>query len=241
MAERCVKVGCPEVLRLALQDPCTGAPVPGTSNGVIIRCQRNTTLEKVVRDPEISEFVSDCGNVDRYVQDGYLQGFNLSFEVSSFSPETEALLNGEALIDSAGTNIGVFYESQGTSCSSTTPDPRFIAEAFFRVRQCDAGGSADYIRYVITGLRFNPSAIDKEGQINIMRFEGTSEPTLVNGLTSVNDGPFADLPAAVVTELGTHAGDFTPGFWFVDNTDPTAGAPLAANTCYTTEVPVAAP
>ena len=241
MAERCVKVGCPEVLRLALQDPCTGEPIPGVGNGMVLRCTRNVTLEKVIRDPEISEFVSDCNIVDRYVQDAQLQGFNLSFEVASLSPQLEALLNGDLLLADTGTNVGVLYEAlQG--CSQGSADPRFIAELFYQVRQCDSSGAASYVRYVVSGLRFQPSEMDKEGQIGIARFSGTSDPTLANGITSINDGPYADLPAAIVTDINAlPAGTSTFGFWFVDDTDPTAGVTLDANTCYAADVPVAAP
>lgn len=237
MAERCVKIGCPEVLRLALQDPCTGEPIPGAGNGMVLRCTRNVTLEKVIRDPEISEFVSDCNIVDRYVQDAQLQGFNNSFEVASMSPELEALLNGDTLLVDTGVNIGVIYEAlQG--CTSAEADPRFIAELFYRVRQCDATGSANFVRYVITGLRFQPSEMDKEGQIGLLRYTGTSDPTFVEGLIANTDGPYDDFPAAVVTELGgLAAGTSTFGFWFVDDTDPTAGVTLEADTCYTATVP----
>ena len=33
MAEKCVNLGCPEVLLLALADACTGAPIAGASSG----------------------------------------------------------------------------------------------------------------------------------------------------------------------------------------------------------------
>lgn len=240
MSERCVKIGCPEYLRIALQDPCTGEPIPGAANGAILRCTRNNTLEAVNRDPEISEFVSDCNYVDRYVQDGQRQGFNLTFEVSSVSPELEGLLSGDALLTDGTTNIGVIYEALA-ACSSSTPDPRFITESFFKVRECDAGGSASYIRYTTVGMRFQPVEMDREGQIGIVRYTGTSDQTLASGLVSVNNGPFNDLPAAVVADLTALGTKSIHGFWFVDDTDPAAGAALAANTCYMTAIPAAAP
>lgn len=240
MAERCVKLGCIEFLRLALQNPCTGAPVPGATNGALIGCTRNSTLEKRVRDAEVSEFVSDCNVADQYTQDAQLLGFNVSFEVSRLSPELEALLNGDELLVSGGTNVGVIYEA-AAGCSGVTPDPRFIVEAFIKVRECSAGASAGYVRYVIPGVSFTPSEIDKEGQITFPRYSGTSDPTLTDGLLSVNDGPYADFPAGIVTALGALDSEhMTPGLWFADTTDPTAGLTLAAGSCYTATVPIAA-
>lgn len=246
MAETCVKIGCPEFIRLALQDPCTGAPIPGATNGALISCGRNTVLEKIVRDAEISEFVSDCNRPDRYVQDAQTQGFNLTWEVSSLSPELEALLNGDDLITDAGVNIGVFYDAALT-CSTPIPDPRFIAEVFFRVRQCSSTADTAYVRYVIPGLRFAPSELDKESQITFQRYAGTSDPTLYSGLieappgTGTTNGPFDDFPVAVVTDIAAKVtadpNASTFGFWFTDDTDPVSGLTLAANTCYTATVP----
>ena len=241
MAEKCVKVGCPEVVRLALQDPCTGAPIPGAANGVVMRCTRNTTVEKVLRDEEVSEFVADCGPADRYVIEPQLQGFNVNIEVSQFSPEAEALLTGEALLTSGSTNIGVLYEG-GQGCVSQDPAPRFIGEFFFRRRgACDPGTVANYIRLVVLGIRFNPFEIGAEGQIRFQTVSGTSDaPLPLAGLVDGNAGPYDDLEAALVTDLGGFDADTTAyGFWVADPiTDPTAGITLAANTCYTATVPV---
>jgi hypothetical protein len=240
VAERCVKLGCPEFIRLALQDPCSGEPIPGATNGALISCARNSNLEKVLQDPEISTFTSDCNRPDRYVQDAQLLGFNTGFEVASLSPQLESLLNGDDLIVDTGVNIGVFYDA-AASCSTPQADPRFIAEYFYKVRQCDAGGGASYVRYVVTGVRFQPSEIDKESQITFARYTGTSDPTLYDGLTAINNGPFDDFPAAVVADINAKVtadpNASTFGFWFVDDTDPVAGLTLAANSCYTAVVP----
>lgn len=239
MADNCVKIGCAGVLRLALEDPCTGAPVPGAGNGAVIRCTRNLTLESVNRDAEISEFVSDCGIPDRYVQDGQRQGFNVSFEITTMSPQLEALLNDETLLASGGTNIGVLYEALA-GCTANQSDPRFIAELFYTVRECTSTTAASYVRFVVPNLRFQPAEMDKEGQIGVIRYSGTSEPVLLDGLTSVNDGPYDDFPAAIVTDLNAiPTGTLTTGFWFEDSTNPATAVPLDANTCYMTTVPVA--
>ncbi len=241
MAEKCIKVGCPEVVRLSLQDPCTGEPIPGAANGVVMRCTRNTTVEKVLRDEEVSEFVADCGPADRYVIEPQLQGFNASLEVAQFSPEAEALLTGDPVLQSGGTNIGVLYEG-GQGCVSQDPKPRFIGEFFFRRRgACDPGTEANYVRLVVLGLRFNPFEIGAEGQIRFQTLTATSDsPMLLDGLISGNAGPYDDFEAGLVTDLGGFAEDTTAyGFWVADPiTDPTAGISLAADTCYTAEVPV---
>lgn len=241
MAERCVRLGCPEFLRLAKQDDCSGAAVPGAGNGALIRCSRNVTVEKVIRDEEISEFVSDCGFPDRYVQDAQLQGYNVSFELANWSPELEALLGGYTLLDDGvTTNVG-YIEEGNVGCFAGSPDPRFFVELFYKIRQCDPGATANYKRLVIGGMRFRPSEMDKEGQIGFSRYSGTSDPTLTSGWGT---GPFDDLPASIAADLAaiavantSHVTIATP---FVDTSvlDPAAGLTLAANTCYIAAVPV---
>lgn len=238
MAEICVSVGCPEVIRLSRQDQCTGDAIPGLTNGAVLRCTRNATLEKVYRDEEVSSFVADCGSPDEYVQEPEIQRFTLSFEVAKFSPETEALLTGEGLITDGLENAGVLYES-GQGCRVASPQPRFLAEVFFQRRgACGVGVTTNYVRYVIPGLRFT-TELDAEGQIRFVRYVGSSDPTLLSGITDNSAGPYNDFPAGVVTSLNGEDPDLvTPGFWFADPiVDPTSGLTLAAGTCYTAVVP----
>jgi len=244
VAERCVKIGCPEYLRIALMDACTGESIDGAGNGALIPCSRNVTAEKVIRDEEVSEFVSDCGYPDRYVQDAQLQAYNLSFELSSWSPELEALLNGNPLLDNgSGVNVG-YVEEGNVGCSAAAPDPRFFVELFYRIRQCDPGSSVAYKRLLVPGMRFKPSENDKEGQIGFMRYSGSSEPMLTSG---INYGPYNDVSQSIAADLNALAtanpNHTTIAVPFVDElvTDPSSGLTLAANTCYMATVPVQTP
>lgn len=242
MAEKCVNLGCPSDLRLALQDACSGAPISGTGNGMYLRCQRNVTLEARVRDADTSEFVSDCGQVDEYTQDAYVQGYNLSFESARISPELQAKLLGYDLLAIDGENVG-FIEEASVGCTTQNVRPSFIAEAFYRVRQCDPNGGSNYLRRVIQGIKFNPVESDKEGQIVFERFSGQSVPTLTEGLVnplSLTAGPYQDFPDDIYTELSLLAeGHLNVGVRFVDPiTDPAAGIAFVAGTCYSINVPV---
>lgn len=241
MAEKCVNLGCPEVLRLAKADPCTGAPIPGASNGMVLRCQRNVTIEARIRDADVSEFVSDCGNVDEYTLDEFVQGYNVSFESARISPELQALLLGYDLLAIGGENVG-FIEEAAVGCTTQTVRPSFIVEAFYRVRQCDPGGGSNYMRRVIQGVKFQPVESDKEGQIGYERFNGRSVASLTEGLlnpVSGTAGPYQDFPADIETELAAlPSGHLNVGVRFVDPiTDPVSGITLAAGTCYTATVP----
>lgn len=241
MAEKCVNLGCPEVIRLAMQDQCSGAPVPGPSNGMVLRCQRNVTIEARIRDADTSEFVSDCGQVDEYVQDSYVQGYNVTFESARISPELQATLLGYDLLAIGGDNVG-FIEEASVGCTTQTVRPSFIVEAFFRVRQCDPLGGSNYLRRVIPGVKFNPVEQDKEGQIVFERFTGTSVPTLTSGLynaLSDTGGPFQDFPADITAEIAAlAAGHLNVGVRWVDPiASPTNGITLTPGTCYTAAVP----
>lgn len=242
MAEKCVNLGCPEVIRLALSDACSGAPVAGDGNGMALRCQRNVTIEARIREADTSEFVSDCGQVDEYVQDSYVQGYTVSFESSRISPELHALLLGYDLLAIGGENVG-FIEEASVGCTTQTVRPSFIVEAFYRVRQCDPGGGSNYLRRVLQGVKFNPVEQDKEGQIVFERYTGTSVPALTSGLVNpISDtgGPYQDFPADIVTEIGAlPAGHLNVGLRWVDPiVSPTGGVTLEPGTCYTAEVPV---
>lgn len=245
MAETCIKLGCPEVIRLSRQDECTGESVPGLTNGYVIRCTRNATLEKTLRDEVVSEFVADCGPVDRYRQPPQIETFTLSFETSTISPELEAGLTGETLITNGASNDGVAYlANQG--CSVAAEKPRYVAEVFFQRRGACGAGGANYLRYVLMGLEFAPSEVDAEGQIRFMRYTAQSEPLPVGGLLTQDGtptaGPFDDFPAGIVTSLGALDPDAPlHATWFADPiADPVAGLTLEAGACYTATVPEAA-
>lgn len=242
MPEKCVNLGCPEVIRLALQDPCSGKAIDGLGNGMILRCQRNVTIEARVRDADTSEFVSDCGMVDEYTQDAYVQGYNVSFESARISPQLQALLLGYDMLQIGGENVG-FIEEASVGCITQTVRPSFIVEAFYRVRQCDPAGGSNYMRRVIQGVKFAPVESDKEGQIIFERFSGTSTPTLTSGLVNTAlatlAGPYQDIPAAIGTELDAlAAGHLNVGVRFVDPiSDPVVGIPFEPGTCYSVTVP----
>jgi hypothetical protein len=208
---------------------------------MVMRCSRNVTIEARVRDADVSEFVSDCGQVDEYTQDAYVQGYNVSFETARISPELQALLLGYDLLAIGGENAG-FIEEAAVGCTAQTVRPSFVVEAFYRVRQCDVSGDSQFLRRVIQGVKFAPVETDKEGQIVYERYAGQSVPTLTDGLLnplSGTAGPYQDFPADIETELAAlDAGHLNVGLRFVDPlVDPTNGITLEAGTCYTATVP----
>lgn len=221
-------------------DTCTGVPTAGSGNGALIKCARNVTAERVVKEGEVSTFTSDCGFSEEYTLDSILQRYNITFEVSKWSPQLEALLNGLPLLDDGdGTNIG-FVEEGNLGCSAPAPDPRFYVELFYRILQCDPGAAVQYKRVLIPNVRFAPTESDKEGQIGVTRFKGMSQPVLTSG---IGDGPYNDIPASVVADLAAlvlaNPNHTTVGLPFYDTqiTSPTNDTTLLANTCYMATVP----
>lgn len=191
MAEQCLILSCPEVVRASLMDPCTGEPTPGLLNGYAQSCPRNWSLEPITREGEASEFISDCGFVvARDRQDDQLQGWTVAFETANRSNELQALVTGETLIASGGQNIGTIGTA---SLTCTAPeDLRFYVEVFYKLSRCTSG--ANHVRYVIPNVQFKVTELDREGSITFYRYTGESAPSRADG---VGDGPFNDLPAAV--------------------------------------------
>ena len=241
MAEKCVNLGCPEFLRFAKQDVCSGAPIAGAANGAIVRCSRNVTIEEVLQDAETSTFTSDCNIPDEYVSDAFVKGYNVSLEISRISPQLQATLLGYDMLQDGGVNVG-FIEEAVAGCKAAIVRPSFIVEAFYRVRQCDASGGSNYERRVIQGVKFNPVARDKEGQIVFERITGVSVPALTAGLvnaTSDTAGPFQDFPDDIKDDLAALDADhLNVGVRFVDPiADPSAGLTEVAGTCFMVAVP----
>lgn len=198
MSERCLTLGCPEAIRLALQDPCTGLPICGLDNGAVVTCIRNWSIEPIVREGEASEFVADCGNVvvrDR--QDDQLLGYTISFESSIRSVELEALVTGKELIPSGLNNIGTYGIASNLGCTEPSTDPRLIVEAFYKLSRCVTG--ADHVRVLLPMGQFKVTELDREGTITFFRY--TAE-TSVMPAGSIGSGPFGDLPADVIAFLG---------------------------------------
>lgn len=239
MPENCTKLGCPEFIFLARQDDCTGEPIPG-NNGFVLRCTRNAVLEKQLRDEEISEFVADCGQPDRYRQPPQIETFSLTFETSTLSPDLEAALTGETLITNGGNNAGVAYmANQG--CSTSTSKPKYIAEVYFKRRGACGTDGTQYVRYILMGVEFAPSELDTEGQIRYIRYSGQSEPLPASGLVALNDGPFDNLPAGIVTSIEGLGDDAVHALFVADPTeDPLENVDLVEGTCYTAVVPAGA-
>lgn len=234
MAERCLTLGCPEVIRLAEQDRCTGLPVIGAGNGYAISCVRNWTIAPITREGDTSEFVSDCGKVvARDKQDDQLLGYTISFESSVRSNELEALVTGKTLITGGGNNIGTYGVSSSATCDSVqTTDPRFIIEAFYRLNTCITG--ANHVRVVLPMAQFKVTEIDKEGQISFYRYTAETSSALANAV-GLNDGPFQDLPSSVSTFLaGRDDDEYTTGFDF-EETITISGA------CGAIAIPVVTP
>lgn len=223
MAELCLALGCPEVVRFALVDRCSGEAISGATNGYALGCPRNWTVEPVVREGEAAEFVSDCGYVQvRDQQDDQHIGYNISFETAIRSNELEALLTGKTLISSGGNNIGT-YGIAGQGCEAPAPDPRFIVEAFYKLAKCASG--ADHVRAVFPNTHFKVTEVDKEGTITFFRYSGIAEPGLAAALTvGAATGPFNDFPADVATFLDARpAGEYTVGFDFEESISISGG------------------
>jgi hypothetical protein len=188
-------------------------------------------MEPIIREGETSEFVSDCGYVQvRDTQDDQHVGWTISFETAVRSNELEALLTGNTLITGGGGNIGV-YGIAGAGCEAPAEDPRFIVEAFYKLAKCASG--ADHVRRIFPNTRFKVTEVDKEGTVTYFRYTGLSDPGLALPLAD-GDGPFADLPADVVTFLGGRAADeYTTGFDFEESIS-------ISGSCGTIAVPVPA-
>jgi hypothetical protein len=215
MAELCLPVGCPSVLRFALVDGCTGEPQAGAANGYAVGCPRNYTVEKTVREGESSEFISDCGFVAvRDVQDDQQTGTTISFEVGIRSNELEALLTGKTLISSGGNNIGTYSIANQGCTTPPAPDPRFVVEAFYKLSRCTT--AANHVRYVYLNTRWKVTELDREGTITYYRYTGVSEAGLAYNLTSgLSTGPFNDFPADIATFLDARpANELSHGFDF---------------------------
>lgn len=211
MSERCLTLGCPEAIRLALQDPCTGLPTAGEDNGAVISCIRNWTIEPIVREGEASEFTADCGNmVVRDRQDDQLLGYTISFESSIRSVELEALVTGKELIPSGGNNIGTYGIGSNLGCTEPSEDPRLTVEAFYKLSRCVSG--ADHVRVVLPMGQFKVTELDREGTITFFRY--TAE-TSVMPVGSLGNGPFNDFPADIVAFLaGRDPEELTTGLDF---------------------------
>lgn len=230
MAERCLTLGCPEAVRLALQDPCSGEPVPGEDNGYVLTCIRNWSVEPIVREGEAAEFISDCGNmVVRDRQDDQLLGYTISFETSTRSNELEALVTGGELITSGGLSIGSYKVSSGQACDTGTEDPRFILEGFYKLSRCVTG--ADHVRIVLPMAQFKVTELDREGTITFYRYTAETGIAFASALGS---GPYGDFPVDVSGFLaGRDVDELTSGFDFEE-------AITITGACGTIEVPAPA-
>lgn len=238
MAERCLTLGCPEVVRLSLQDDCSGAPVPGVANGYVLSCIRNWGVTPIVREGDTSEFTSDCGKVvARNKQDDVLTGYTISFETSVRSNELESLLTGKDLISSGGLNIGTYGVNSAVGCVSDNTDPRFFVEAFYKLNTCVT--AANHVRWVLPLAQFKVTEVDKEGTITFYRYTAETNSSLA---TEIGDGPYLDLPADVATFLAARdPAEYTTGFDFEENITisgscgfvevPEAGPPVITASC----------
>lgn len=218
MAERCLTLGCPEAVRLALQDPCSGAPDDGVGNGAVLSCIRNWTVEPIVEEGETSAFKSDCGSmVVRDKQDDQLLGYTISFESAIRSNELRALVQGDELIASGGNNIGVYVLGANLACDTPSEDPRFIVEVFYKLSRCVTG--ANHVRWVLPMAQFKVTELDKEGAITFFRFTAETGIALATAFTAgARTGPYNDFPAAVVTFLdGRPVDEYTAGFDFEED------------------------
>jgi hypothetical protein len=232
MSERCLTLGCPEVVRIALQDNCSGATVPGATNGAAIGCIRNWTIEPIVEEGETSLFKSDCGGVVvRDKQDDQLIGYTISFETAARSNELEALVTGKTLITDSGTNIGTYAVGASLGCTTTQDDPRFALEIFYKLQKCVSGAS--HVRVLLPMAQFKVTETDRDGALTFYRYKAETSSALANAL-GADGGPYGDLPTAVATFLaGRDADEYTTGLDF-EETITISGA------CGAIEVPTPA-
>lgn len=213
MSERCLTLGCPEVLRVAEVESCSGLPLRGETKGYAISCIRNWSIEPIVREGEVSEFPSDCGNVvARDKQDDQLLGYTISFETSVRSTELEALLTGKELITDGGNHIGTYGVASSVGCSTDSADPHFTIEAFYKLSVCTEG--ANHVRVVLPMAQFKVTELDREGSITFFRYSATTSMAQAG---SFGEGPFVDFPEDVSDFLGERGDEYTTGFDFEEN------------------------
>lgn len=215
MAERCLTLGCPEAVRLAKVDPCSGLPEVGEGNGYTLSCIRNWSIEPIIREGEASEFTADCGStVVRDRQDDQLLGYTISFETSQRSNELEALVTGKELIEVGGTNIGTYSAASNLGCTEPSEDPRFVAEVFYKLSKCVTG--ADHVRLVLPMVQFKVTELDREGSIQFMRYTAESGISLASAFG--DGGPYLDFPQAVIDFLAlVDEDEYTTGFDFEES------------------------
>lgn len=239
MSERCLTLGCPEAIRLSLEDPCTGETICGDEGGYVVSCIRNWSIEPIVREGEASEFVADCGNmVIRDRQDDQLLGYTISFETSARSNELEALVTSKELIPSTGLNIGTYSSGSNLGCTTPSADPRLMIEAFYKLSRCVSG--ANHVRVVLPLAQFKVTELDREGTITFYRYTAETGTVLANAL---GDGPFGDFPADIVSFLaGRDPDEYTTGLDFEENISISGSCGFVPTFCgpgffLTTDVP----
>lgn len=228
MTERCLTLGCPEVVRIAQVDSCTGEVQRGGETGYALSCIRNWSIEPIVREGEVSEFTSDCGSVvARDKQDDQLLGYTISFESALRSNELEALVTGKELISDGTNNIGTYAVASNVGCTSPTEDPRFILEVFYKLSKCVT--EANHVRVVLPAVQFKVTELDREGSITYYRYTAETGITPANTL---GEGPYQDFPADVTAFLADREDEYTAGFDFEESIE-------ISGSCGVIEVPEA--
>lgn len=187
MAQICAPAGCVEFARFAKVDPCTGAAIPGASNGYIVECIRNVTWNRNIEEGEKTILQTDCKKICWQNQEcDDLIDYTLNFELLNPDYELQELLSSMPLItDGGGDNIGI------KDVTSVDCLPWITTELFEQVPsdQCEAG--YEVRRIVFPKLRFQIPENDKEGQMRILSFQGTTSPSPTAGYAT---GPFEDSP-----------------------------------------------
>lgn len=210
-------MGCPEAVRVSLQDSCSGEVQPGEDNGYVLSCIRNWSVEPLVREGDTSEFVSDCGTVvARDRQDDQLTGYTISFETSKRVNEFDTLVTNAIGIVDDGNTIGTYKPASSASCESGAEEsPRLLVEVFYKLAKCVSG--INHVRWVLPMAQFKVTEMDKEGTISFYRYTAETGIALANAI-GLNDGPFGDFPADVSDYLADRDPDeYTSGFDFEES------------------------
>lgn len=222
MAQECLPAACVEVARFALVDDCTGAPVPGVSNGYIADCIRNVTWSTNVEEGDETVLKNDCGKkCYRTKNCDEVTNYTLEFQLLRPDAELVNLLTGWPLINDGVENIG-YYQSEQVDCQ-----PWLAVELFEQIPDEDCAAGRKYRRVIFPKIRFQPPANEKEDPFRLLSWTAMSDSTpLANYATGpFDDSPF-DFSAVAATETSHYAELY----------DVLADAPTA--TCGFVEVPV---
>lgn len=206
----CRPAKCIEAARVALLDQCTLEPVPGALNGYTFGCIIEPNWTPEIEEGEESVVKDNCGNIClRDDRCDLTKRWNIELKIKEPDPELQALLEGNPLVTSAGTSIGVRQLSYG-ACS-----PYVFLELFEKTDDCDVDGDAIYYRHVFPAVRFKWTGNEREGVFRILQLEGKTRDVITD---NIGDGPFNDIPVGLIA--GATPSERVDYVWFEDDFVP---------------------